>query len=336
MGVALALAGALAFSFMNVLIRKGVRPGDIENGVLTTVIVNVLIFTPMLVIFSLLEQGPRWNTMAIVWFAAAGLCATYLGRTALFAGIRHLGAARAAAIKNATPLVSVALGISILGERLSVVAVIGIGLVLLGIFLLTLESFMRQMPRERAAGDVVELAFASETLAEGGPWQRTRGHASRWYGLVTADSRRTVLVGASLSGLAALFFGSGHAFSKAGMDLMPNALMGSTVGAWTALSIYLGSAVVRGQVRSTAAATLGTFRPYFWLAGVAGSIGKLSFFAALNFAPVSHVSVVAAAETVLTVALAATLIRPSEGVTRRLVVPAILVFGGSTLIAVAR
>ena len=49
---------------------------------------------------------PRAEPGADVAFAASGICSTYLGRVTLFAGIRRLGAARAAAIKNGMPVVT--------------------------------------------------------------------------------------------------------------------------------------------------------------------------------------------------------------------------------------
>ena len=88
------------------------------------------------------------------------------------------------------------------------------------------------------------------------------------------------------------------------MDILSDALLGAATGSWAALIGYLVSATARGQLGSVRRSVTAR-RPYFWLAGLAGAMGQLSFFAALNFAPVSEVSVVASAEIVLTVLFAA-------------------------------
>jgi drug/metabolite transporter (DMT)-like permease len=106
----------------------------------------------------------------------------------------------------------------------------------------------------------------------------------------------------------------------------------------TALAVHLAAAGARGRARAELRDAIRSERPgRAWIlgAGVAGTAGQLSFFAALAFAPVSHVSVVAGSETVLTVILAAILAGRLEAITSRVVVPAILVFAGTAMIGVA-
>ncbi len=337
MGVLLALTGALAFSFMNVFIRRGVRPGDPDNGVLTTMLVNVAIFGILLAAVAAGGGVDELSPEAFAWFVAAGLSATFLGRYALFAGIRRLGAARAAAIKNATPLVTVIIALLFLGERLTLVDGAGVALILVGLFTLIAESLQGAPDplRGEAVPDPVTGAFESEALAESGRWDRTRELAGRAVAHILAPSRRRVLLGVSFAALAALFFGTGHALRKVGMDLEPNAVLGAMIGSSTALTTYLVAAAIRGEAGFMVRSSLTTLRPYFWAAGLAGTVGQLSFFAALAFAPVSHVSVVAGSETVLTVLLAALLAARLEAITRRVVLPAVLVFLGTALIGIA-
>lgn len=127
---------------MNILIKKGVRPGETADGVRTTLIVNVIIFT-LLVVVQPAGRFDSLSTNGVAAFVLAGLLATFLGRYTLFAAIRRLGAARAAAIKNATPLISVGLAVGLLGEVLSILAVLGIASVVLGLLLLVREVHLR-------------------------------------------------------------------------------------------------------------------------------------------------------------------------------------------------
>jgi drug/metabolite transporter (DMT)-like permease len=338
MGVVLALVGALGFSFMNVFVRNGVRPDDRDNGLFITMLINVAIFGLLTSVMVLAGGMPDLSAEGAAWFIASGLAATFLGRQALFAGIRHIGAARGAAIKNITPLVTVAIALTFLGERLTLVDGAGIALILVGLFALIAES-LRSAPDpfdgERST-DPIEAAFESEALAEVGLWDRTRGLAERTVAMIRKPSRRRVVLGIAMGLLAALFFGSGHAFRKLGMDLMPNAILGSLIGSSTAIASYLLTVSVRGEAAVVIRSSLTTVRPWFWAAGLAGTVGQLCFFAALAFAPVSHVSVVAGSETVLTVIIAAVLAGRIEAITRRVVLPAVLVFAGAALIGAAQ
>lgn len=337
MGVLLALTGALGFSFMNVFIRNGVRAGDRDNGVLTTMLINVAFFAVAGAVVLATGSGPSFSAEGIGWFVASGIAATFLGRLTLFGGIRHIGAARAVAIKSATPLVTVILALAFLGERLRLVDGAGVALILIGLFALIVEA-LRSPPQAlggAADPDPIETAFESEGLADAGLWDRTRGFAERAVAIITAPSRRRVVLGVTLGLLAALSFGSGHVLRKLGMDAMPDAILGSFIGSTTALVSYLATETVRGDLGPVLRSAVTSRRPWFWAAGVAGTIGQLCFFAALAFAPVSHVSVVAGSETVLTVFLAALLAGRLEAITSRVVVPAVLVFAGAALIGLA-
>ncbi|HUG29263.1 MAG TPA: DMT family transporter [Candidatus Limnocylindria bacterium] len=335
MGVILALVGALAFSFMNVFMRNGVRPGDEDNGLLTTLLVNIAVIAAVLVVTTTLGGVRELSVVGGAWFVAAGLSATFFGRNALFGAIRHIGAARGAAIKNATPLVTVAIALAFLGERLSAMAAAGVGLIIAGLFLLIMESLRGARKPRTAEEDPVDEAIESEALAAAGWWDRTRLMADRTVAAIAEPARRQIVVGVTLGAAAALAFGSGHAFRKVGMDFMPDALLGASIGALTALATYLLTAAVRGRARAELHRSVTSYRPWFWAAGAAGAIGQMSFFSALAFAPVSHVSVVAGSEIVLTVVIAALLARRLEAITSRVVIPAILVFAGTALIGVA-
>ena len=134
---------------------------------------------------------------------------------------------------------------------------------------------------------------------------------------------------------SAVVFGSAHALRKVGMDILPDALLGATVGAWAALLANGVTAGLRGRL-SALFVSISARRPYFWLAGLVGTFGQLSFFGALAYAPVSHVGVVASSEIVFTVLIAGLVAQRTEQVTRRLILPASLVFGGAIVIALGR
>lgn len=333
MGVLLALVGAAAFAVMNVAIRKGVRPGDRDNGVLTTVVINVVVFSLLIAILAATRGLPTLTWPGVGAFVAAGLASTFIGRTTLFAGIRRAGAVRAAAVKNATPLITLVIALVLLGERLTPPAAVGIVLVLLGVALVVRESLERSSRDDLStdATNPARLGLETEAFADAGSEE-----SPPTGGTDVADGRpsRAMLVGLGLAGIAAVSFGTGHALRKVGMDILPDAALGATIGSWSALAAYTASAAVRGEL-GRMRSSIGAWKPYFWLAGIGGGVGQIAFFAALNFAPVAHVSVVAASETILTVAFAG-LVARAEHITRQLVIPATLVCIGVAAIALSR
>lgn len=331
MGVLLALLGAFAFALMNVFARNGVRQSDGDTGVFTTMLVNVAVYVVLLTAVLTTGGVLRLEAGAVAWFVLAGLSATLLGRHTLFGAIRRIGAARGAALKNATPLVTVGIAILVLGERLTPPAALGIALIVGGLGLLISEALRTGDP-ETPRTDAVAVALESEAVAEAGWWDRTRSMADRTMSAIRVPERRQVVLGVGLGVLSALSFGAGHAFRKLGMEILPNALVGATIGSVTALAAYLAVAGMRGRAGTELRDALSTRRPWIWAAGLAGTVGQLSFFAALAVAPVSHVSAVSGSEIVLTVFLAAVVVRRPEAITAGVVLPAVLVFAGTALI----
>ena len=331
MGVLLALLGAFSFSLMNVFVRNGVRPSDGDTGFLTTVLINVALYAVLMTVMVATGGLGQLEPAGVAWFVLAGLAATFFGRLALFGAISHIGAARGAAIKNATPLVAVGIALLVLGEELTHLAALGIALIAVALGLLVWESLTREGGPGTARSEPVTEALESEAVADGW-WGRTRSAADRTIAAMRAPSRHTVLFGVALGVVAALSFGTGHVFRKLGMDVVPNALVGATIGATTALLASLAMSAARGRLGDELRSTFASHRPWVWAAGVAGTGGQLSFFAALAFAPVSHVSAVSGSETVLTVLCTAALARRPEAITLKIVVPAVLMFGGTALI----
>ena len=80
-----------------------------------------------------------------------------------------------------------------------------------------------------------------------------------------------------------------------------------------ALLSYLGWEVIRGRAGALLR-TLVAWRPWFWLAGVAGTTGQLTFYMALHFIAVGPATVISASEVVLTTALGGMLVGTIFGV----------------------
>lgn len=328
-GIVLAFLSAVGFSFTNVLISKGRTKGDVDNGMLITTLSNVAILSSVVVILGLNGYLPGWSTVGFLWFAGSGFLTSFLGRSTLFTSIGLIGSSRAAAIKNTAPVFTVAVAVLFLSERLSLSATIGVGLAGLGLLLLVCEAFRTPgSGRERRGEDkaTAQRMTSPETLVD------DAAPPFKPFGSAGASA---VMVGTLIAVCSAVFFGLGQGIRKVGLEYMPDVFVGATIASWAALFLYLGTSVVRGRTGTVFRASFTNFRPYFWFAGLTTTMGQLGFFAAITFIPVSHVSVIAASETLLTIFLATLLIGRAEQISRRIMVAALLVFAGGAITALS-
>ncbi len=296
---------------------------------LITTLFNAVVFTGIVAILAFTGSLPAWNTAGVLWFIAAGVMTTFLARNTLFAGIRRIGPSRAASIRNTRPVVSVTIALLFLGERLSSLAIVGTGMTFLGLFLLVYEAFTQRgtnLKRQETEDDAAETALESEMLVEGGPAPSSSA---------TPPATSVAMIGTLLAIFSAIFSGSGQAIRKVGLEYMPNASLGAMIGTYTALLSYIVMSAAQGNLRAVFQTSFAAFRPYFWLAGLGSTVGQLSFFIAITLAPVSHVVVITASETILTIILTAIFARKSEILTRWIMVAAFAVFAGAVLISLS-
>ena len=316
MGVLLAFATALSFSVMNLAIRKAGQAYPGENGVLTTVVVNVIAFSALWLAAAGSGTLQQVQPDAVLVFASIGLTGPFLGRTFLFAGIDRIGVVRASAIKSAAPIVTLLMAVLLIGEQFTLLGSAGIVLILAGVFVVVRESLLG------ARVPSLTTAAGAAAAAAGGT-------------LSGVDRDRHHVAGIVLALLAAVSFGASNGLSKVGLNLVSDAIQAGFFVAWAALALYVGWEAVRGRLREVGPALLSR-RSWFWFAGLVGTVGQLTFFTALQHIAVGPATVVAASEIVLTTALGALLAQRLELVTPRIAIPALLVFAGAALIAMSR
>lgn len=325
-GSLLAACCAVSYSLVAIFVRKGSRPDDACNGVLIGLLANlVLLGTAYLLKISVFGEPVPPTRTGLWFFAAAGFTSAWLAREALHRGIRHIGPGRTAAIKNLNPFVAVALGVALLGDRFTGMAMLGAAIALTGYALIVLEPTRdSRAPPQPATPD--RSSVDRPSIADTGV---VTGARTRWSRVVTRRS-----LGYGIASMAAIAFGTGQVFRGAGIDRIPDAYLGAWVAAIVGTAAFSLFGLARGNLGRELRTTFSEPHTYFWLAGAASAVGNLCFFLALGQASVSHVSIIAASDTVLTVILAAILFRTTEGVSRMLVVAALAVFGGSVLLAV--
>lgn len=320
LGVSLAVGSAFSYAATNVLVRRGARPGLLDHGLLLTLAVNMVILVPVSLIAGVQLEGPN-PSAGIAWYAVSGLLAGFMGRIALFGGIVRIGSSRASSLKNAAPMVAVATGVLALHEQLDVQSWFGIAMCLSGLGLLVRN---RQPIAPASAGvqsSAVGIVDESAVAVEAGSPLR-------------GTSRLSTRVAGVACGLgAAVFFGLSQSARKLGTTDLPDPLFGALIAVTVSATAYLGYLAAHRRLWEVARANVLYASADLFGAGVMSAIGMLTFLLALTLLPVSVASVIASAEVLFTVVLAALVLRRTEMVTLQVVFAAVLVCVGAVVLS---
>lgn len=266
MGLFLSFCSALSFSANYVSVRLGMREHSEKDAVMITNFVNFCILG-LLSLGVLIYSSPLyWTWKGILFFALAGLFTSFIGRLALFGGIRRIGSARAVAVKNASPMITIFMAIAVIQEKISIIPALGILLILAGLFLMIHRDWKK-------GGDSLE------------------GKSNR--------------IGIVIALVAMLGFGLGQAFRKLGMVHMNEAIIGAWLGVSTSLFLSLMADCFNGLAKEIPfRLNPKNWNKFFLFAGLFSSLALLLFFSALQFIPIAFVSAISALEPILTIVIA--------------------------------
>lgn len=136
-GKVLALMTAICFGINPVLLKLGfARKGRSD----VAVVIGLAITVPVYLAIAPLVGGISFAHMtlpAVVGFVLGGLFGGGIGRRWMYLAIEKIGASPAAAIKNAAPVITTALAILFLGERVTLLHWLAIVTIVAGITLIT-------------------------------------------------------------------------------------------------------------------------------------------------------------------------------------------------------
>ena len=132
LGGLLALLSAAGFAFETATARRGVVTASVVQAMSITVPLGVPIFLLFASAFGGLHILAGFSSEAIAYLAAAGVLHFAWGRYCNYRASKAMGANLVAPIQQSNMLVTLALAIWILGEHLTPLRIVGIGLVLLG------------------------------------------------------------------------------------------------------------------------------------------------------------------------------------------------------------
>ena len=132
LGGLLALLSAAAFAFETATARRGVVTASVTQALAITVPLGVPIFLVFAAAFGGLKLIAGFSAEAIACLAAAGVLHFAWGRYCNYRASKAMGANLVAPVQQSNMLVTLALAIWILGEHLTLLRIMGIGLVVLG------------------------------------------------------------------------------------------------------------------------------------------------------------------------------------------------------------
>lgn len=132
LGAFLALCSAASFAFNNASVRRAVLTGSITQGMAITVPIGVPLFFMAALITGNLAAVAGFPPMALAALAGAGVMHFVWGRYCNYRATRAIGTNLVAPIQQFNLLITLTLAIWLLGEHLTPLKILGIGLILAG------------------------------------------------------------------------------------------------------------------------------------------------------------------------------------------------------------
>ena len=279
------------FSLANITIIRGYDGKTRSGGAFLSIIITFVIAFAIWAVLGFRNGWSSFNQNAVAWFAVAGVLTIFIGRVFLYASIQHLGAVRASAIKRLNPFFSVLLGVVLLGEAVSGPMMLGMALICTSFVVLVRQSLSyaaedTQQPEEQSALDrIINLGYL--------------------YGPISAFA-----------------YASGYVARKQGLLILPDAALGTMVGALAGIILFLITSRFVESYREDLRKTFSIFNPWLFLAGVFGSLGQLCYFVALKYSSISKIALITSMEVFVTVFLSVVIFRSNEKLTIDIVIAA--------------
>ena len=293
-GDAFAVASSMGFAASNVLVARGVRGGQDDNGAFLSLLVTLALSGAMWAVLGAARGFEPVTWRGIAWFCGAGVFTMFVGRVFSYASIARLGAMRGSTMKRLIPFFSVMLGVGVLGERLTAGMAAGMALIV--------ASFVLLVTRERGG-----------VPAAGKP--RAAFNPGYLYGPVSA-----------------LGYAVGSLLRKIGLAEAHDALLGAALGSVVGVALFLATAAFSASYARAVRSTFR--RPSGWLlgAGTAATFGQVFYFAALDRAPLARVALISSSEVFITLLLGWLFLKRTETLTLPVVVAAVLGFAGAAMV----
>lgn len=272
LGGLFALLAAVTFAFNNASARRGVLTGSITQAMAITVPIGVPIFFVATMIAGTLGAIVGFSTQALLALAVAGIIHFVWGRYCNYRATRAMGANLVGPIQQLSLVITLVLAITVLGETLTPLRVLGILLVVLGP-LLTMRGDAEKRTRPPRATDQAESP--AEKLESGKP----------------APFRINYAEGATFSLLSTLGYGTSPILVRYGLESkdLGVSLAAGVISYGAATLVILPILLWPSRARHIAAVNAESAK-WFTISGVLVCLSQMFLYMGYAVAPVSVVS----------------------------------------------
>ena len=135
-GILYALMAGIIWGVGPLLLKRGMALSNVSTATLVQQFACVTYLVSLAAFKGELRLGGLSPT-AFWCFVLAGSVGATVGKISLYKGIDRVGASKSITIKNSAPLLTVVIGVLVLGEALTLPVVTGVALIVTGVFLLS-------------------------------------------------------------------------------------------------------------------------------------------------------------------------------------------------------
>ncbi|MCL6598127.1 MAG: DMT family transporter [Alicyclobacillus macrosporangiidus] len=317
MGIGLSVVSLLMFSVNVILTKIASSTVDVDFGFLISVSANVVVSLILLVFQCLLPgQHVDFQWQGVLIFMLAGVFSTYLGRFLYFDTIVKLGPAKASIFQVSNPLFTFLIAWFLLGEKLTVLCMIGIFLSLAGLFMIS------YVPRSLAKREVA---------SPGSVMSLASGNGNK----ISAFQLHLVAKSGLFLGISSsVAYAIGNVLRGAAIHHWDEPIFGALLQALAGMALHFTTSDKVKQLRHEFREADRRGISLYVLGGALTIGGQTCVIAAMRYIPVSVATVISMCQPLLVIPISYFLLKNQEGITLRLIGGCLLVLAGIALISV--
>lgn len=134
LGILLAINAGFCWGAAAIFAGLGLQSIKTSTGTLISLVASVVLVGAAALLVNF-EDIVSLSPMALLWFGLIGLTSFVIGRQSNFMAIRYIGVSRATSIFASSPLFSMAIAITLIGERVNTPIVFGTLSIVAGLYL---------------------------------------------------------------------------------------------------------------------------------------------------------------------------------------------------------
>lgn len=323
MPILLALISAAGYGLGDFCFHLGMKSGRASSSqilIINLLTGNILLF--IFVVFMFITQGiPALNWQGILYFAAAGVSAPFLGRILTILAIKEIGATRASTLRVSDTFFTMIIAVIFLGDYLSLLSIVGAIILFIGIGIM-----INDLNKDNSAEKPQLTSNVDPFPADSSSQPSTKRL------LLFLKNIDLINYGSFLALLSAFSFALGSIFRQIALQYIPVVILGTFIQTFVALVTNGITAYSSGQL-GDGWNIKGKELLIQILGGVGGTIGLLGFFFSLSHGgSVSMAAALKNTSPVFTLVFSWWFLRKTESYTIRLILSLLLVIIGAVFV----